>query len=52
MTSLDSERRRVRGLIQRAGVAMLTIIDEHAAPISRPMSSIPGERSLHLFPDA
>ena len=37
MTSLGSERRRVRGLIQRAGVAMLTTIDEHSAPISRPM---------------
>ena len=37
MTSLDSERRRVRALIQRAGVAMLTTIDEHAAPIGRPM---------------
>lgn len=37
MTSSDSERRRVRALIQRAGVAMLITIDEHAAPIGRPM---------------
>ena len=37
MASSASERRRVRGLIQRAGVAMLMTIDEHAAPIGRPM---------------
>ena len=37
MASSDSERRRVRALIQRAGVAMLTTIDEHAVPIGRPM---------------
>ncbi len=32
-----SERQRVRGLIQRAGVAMLVTIDEHAIPVGRPM---------------
>ena len=37
MASSASERRRVRALIQRAGVAMLMTIDEHAAPIGRPM---------------
>ena len=37
MASSASERRRVRGLIQQAGVAMLVTIDEHAAPIGRPM---------------
>ena len=33
MASAASERRRVRALIQRAGVAMLMTIDEDAAPI-------------------
>jgi general stress protein 26 len=37
MTNLDSERQRVRALIQRAGVAMLVTIDEQAAPVGRPM---------------
>jgi general stress protein 26 len=37
MASSASERRRVRALIQRAGVAMLMTVDEHAAPIGRPM---------------
>ena len=37
MASSASERRRVQALIQQAGVAMLTTIDEHAAPIGRPM---------------
>ena len=37
MAGSASERRRVRALIQRAGVAMLVTIDDHAAPIGRPM---------------
>jgi general stress protein 26 len=37
MPHLASERRRVRKLIHQAGVAMLMTIDEHGAPIGRPM---------------
>jgi general stress protein 26 len=37
MAGAASEQRRVRALIQRAGVAMLMTIDEDAAPIGRPM---------------
>lgn len=37
MSDSASERRRVRALIERAGVAMLMTIDEHASPIGRPM---------------
>lgn len=37
MTSLAAERQRIRALIQEAGVAMLVTIDEHAAPVGRPM---------------
>jgi general stress protein 26 len=37
MASSASERRRVRALMQQAGVAMLMTIDEHAALIGRPM---------------
>ena len=32
-----AERRRLRALIQRAGVAMLLTLDEHAVPSGRPM---------------
>ena len=37
MTSPASERRRVQALIEQAGIAMLTTIAEHAAPVARPM---------------
>jgi general stress protein 26 len=40
MASPASERRRVRALIQRAGVTMLVTIDEQAVPTSRPMLPI------------
>ena len=34
---MRSEKRRVRRLIERAGVAVLTTIDDHGAPAGRPM---------------
>jgi general stress protein 26 len=37
MTDTAAERRRVRALIERAGVAMLMNVDEHDTHIGRPM---------------
>ena len=41
----DVERQRLRALIQRAGVAMLMIIDEHGRHMGRPM--LPVVQTFH-----
>src|SRR5688572_711759 len=49
MPSLALERRRVRELIQRAGVAMLMTIDEHGAPRGRPMLPLLLADDPHIY---
>jgi general stress protein 26 len=44
-----SERRRVRELIQQAGVAMLMTIDEHGAHIGRPMLPLLLANDPHIY---
>jgi general stress protein 26 len=44
-----SERRRVRQLIQQAGVAMLMTLDEHGAPVGRPMLPLLLENDPHIY---
>ena len=44
-----SERRRVRELIQHAGVAMLMTLDEHGAPVGRPMLPLLLESDPHIY---
>jgi general stress protein 26 len=43
------ERRRVRELIQRAGVAMLMTVDEHGAHVGRPMLPLLLDNDSHIY---
>ena len=49
MPSPALERRRVRELIQRAGVAMLMTIDEHGAHTGRPMLPLFLDSDPHIY---
>jgi general stress protein 26 len=49
MSRPASERRRVRQLIQQAGVAMLMTLDEHGAPVGRPMLPLLLENDPHIY---
>jgi general stress protein 26 len=49
MPSLALERRRVRELIQRAGVAMLMTIDDHGASSGRPMLPLLLDNDPHIY---
>jgi general stress protein 26 len=49
MTRPASERRRLRQLIQHAGVAMLMTLDEHGAPVGRPMLPLLLENDPHIY---
>ena len=46
----DSERLRVRGLIEQAGVAMLITLDEHGTHVGRPMLPLlPENDDPHIY---
>src|SRR5438128_118772 len=49
MASPVSERQRVRELIQRAAVAMLTTIDDHGAHAGRPMLPLFLKNDPHIY---
>lgn len=45
----SSERQRVRGLIRRAGVAMLMNVDEHGNHVGRPMLPLLLDNDPHIY---
>jgi general stress protein 26 len=49
MNGTASERRNVRELIQRAGVAMLMTLDEHGAHVGRPMLPLLLDNDPHIY---
>ncbi len=49
MTSVAAERRRVRALIERAGVAMLMNVDEKGAHVGRPMLLLLVQNDPHIY---
>jgi general stress protein 26 len=49
MTDAAAERRRVRALIERAGVAMLMNVDEHGTHIGRPMLPLFLATDPHIY---
>ena len=49
MTDVEGERRRVRRLIERAGVAMLMNVDEKGTHIGRPMLPLLVESDSHMY---
>jgi|SRR3954466_11699302 general stress protein 26 len=44
-----AERRRLRSLIERAGVAMLMNVDEHGAHVGRPMLPLLVQNDPHIY---
>jgi len=49
MTDAEGERQRVRGLIERAGVAMLMNVDEKGTHVGRPMLPLLVESDSHIY---
>lgn len=49
MTRRDAERRRLRGLIERAGVAMFMTLDDRGRHAGRPMLPLLLEHDPHIY---
>ena len=49
MTGAEAERQRVRALIERAGVAILTNVDEKGMQMGRPMLPLLVQNDPHIY---
>ncbi len=49
MAGATSERKKVRQLVERSGVALLMTLDDRGAPVGRPMLPLLLDRDPHLY---